>query len=249
MSIQNIVRKLLDYGETHATEKKEEIVFTPNEEANRLVLSDPNAFLFAVILDERIGAERAWTGPYLLKKRLEHLDPKKITSIPEEEFLRICSLKPEIHYEYNKAAYRIRKACDLLNRKYKGRASNIWSDNPSTDDLRRRFEEFNGIAQKKASMAVNILVRDLGISAQDKQWIDISDDTHVRQVFQRTGFIEDYSQNALLEAARSLYPEYPGALDLPSWLIGRKYCHPRKPECSSCPLVEDCPKIGVMGDS
>ncbi|NVM54983.1 MAG: hypothetical protein HWN66_14860 [Candidatus Helarchaeota archaeon] len=94
-------------------------------------------------------------------------------------------------------------------------------------------------------MAVDMLVRDLGVSAQNKQWIDVSDDTHVSRVFQRTGLIDTYTHEALLNAARDLNADYPGALDLPSWLIGRRFCHAREPECSSCPLEEDCPKVRV----
>ncbi|NVM55783.1 MAG: hypothetical protein HWN66_18935 [Candidatus Helarchaeota archaeon] len=245
MTKKGIVKRLLDYGEEHATEKREKVVFTPNKDANDFILSNPNAFLFAVILDERIEAERAWTGPYLLKERLGHLNPAKIAAMSEGELAKTCAAKPEIHFEYNKAARRIRKACELLNRKYNGQADNIWNENPRTDDLQRRFEEFDGIGQKKASMAVNILVRDLGVSAQNKQWIDVSDDIHVRRVFQRTALIDTYTHEALLNAARDLNPDYPGALDLPSWLIGRRFCHARGPECSSCPLEKDCPKVRV----
>jgi len=242
---KKIVKRLLEYGEEHATEKREKVMFTPNKDGNDFILSNPNAFLFAVILDERIEAERAWTGPYLLKERLGHLDSKKIATMSKDELAKTCAVKPEIHFEYNKAAHRIRKACELLNRKYNGQANNIWNGNPRTDDLQSRFEEFDGIGQKKASMAVNILVRDLGVSAQNKQWIDVSDDTHVSRIFQRTGLIDTYTHEALLNAARDLNPDYPGALDLPSWLIGRRFCHAREPECSSCPLEKECPKVRV----
>jgi len=242
MNKQAIIDALLDYGIQHSTEKKDDICFTPNNEANKLILSDSNAFFFAVLLDERIGAERAWEGPYLLNQRIGHIDTKLIAKMEESELSQICAIKPEIHYEYNKAAKRIKEASILLNSKYDSKAENIWNDNPRTDDLQRRFEEFNGVAQKKSSMAVNILVRDLGVPCRGKRWIDVSDDAHVRRVFQRIGFIANYSQKALIESARVLHPEYPGALDLPCWLIGRRYCRPTEPDCFSCPIDSYCPK-------
>jgi uncharacterized HhH-GPD family protein len=241
MPEQDIVKKLLEYGKT-LVDSGQEAGPTSNKDVNDLILSDSNAFLFAVILDEKIDAERAWTGSYLLKERLGHLDPREIASMSREELARIGALKPEIHYYYNKAAARIQKACELLLKKYQGRADNIWNDSPRTDDLQRRFEEFNGIGQKKSSMAVNMLVRDSVISG-DKRWIDVSNDSRVRRVFQRTGLVKTDTQKALIEAARRLNPDYPGALDLPSWSIGGDYCHPSKPDCSSCPLETDCPKI------
>jgi uncharacterized HhH-GPD family protein len=243
MNKKAVIDSLLDYGLKHSTEKREDIFFTPNNEANKLILSDYNAFFFAVLLDERIKAERAWEGPYLLKQRIGHLDTKLIAKMEESELALICAIKPVIHFEYNKTAKRIKEASILLNTKYDSKAENIWKDNPRTDDLQRRFEEFNGVAQKKSSMAVNILVRDLGIPCREKQWIDVSDDAHVRRVFQRTGLLVNYSQKALLETARELHPEYPGALDLPCWLIGRRFCRPTEPECSSCPLDSYCPKL------
>lgn len=102
---------------------------------------------------------------------------------------------------------------------------------------------FNGIGQKKASMATNILVRDLGIQARDKSGIDVSYDMHVRRVFLRTGLAEIDDENTVIQSARELNPEYPGGLDLPIWDIGRGWCHPIEPECDECPIKNVCPKI------
>ncbi len=239
----SIVNALLDFAKHRSSSKEEEEIFTPNPDARKLIFFDPNAFLVAVLLDERFTAEIVWEGPYKLKQRLGHLDPARIAEMEESKLARVCAEKPAIHREYNKAAKRIRDACILLNRKYEGNAENIWKDNPRTDDLANRFREFNGIGQKKSSMAVNILVRDIGVPARDKRWIDVSDDIQVRRVFQRAGIIKEYSQQTLIEAARRLNPEYPGALDLPCWIIGRQFCHVDNPECHACPLEKHCPKI------
>lgn len=245
MKQKEIVDILLTYSEKNKTNKFPNICFTTNKEANELILNNSNAFLFAVILDERIEAERAWEGPYLLKKRLGHIDPKKIMMIETNKLVEICKIKPEIHFEYNKSAIRIKNASELLIKKYDGIAKNIWSNEPRTYDLFNRFKEFDGIGQKKASMAVNILVRDFGISAIGKKWIDISNDGHVQRVFYRVGLVDVVDQKKIIETARNLYPEYPGALDLPTWLIGRNFCFPTKPNCKECPLKSCCLKVGV----
>lgn len=36
--------------------------------------------------------------------------------------------------------------------------------------------------------------------------------------------------------ARALYPDRPGALDLPAWDIGRRWCRPVDPDCPACPV-------------
>jgi endonuclease III len=43
--------------------------------------------------------------------------------------------------------------------------------------------------------------------------------------------------------ARALHPERPGALDMPAWDIGRRWCHPTRPECLGCPINAACPRL------
>lgn len=128
--------------------------------------------------------------------------------------------------------------------RYDGKPESIWNDNPRADDLQRRFVEFKGIGQKKASMATNILVRDKNVQVRgvDRSGIDVSGDVHVRRVFLRSGLIDVDSVDAAVRAARILNPKYPGELDLPAWYIGRTFCHPKNPECSECPMKADCAK-------
>ena len=53
--------------------------------------------------------------------------------------------------------------------------------------------------------------------------------------------------NDVIKAARKLNPEYPGELDYPAWIIGRKWCLPKNPKCDECYLDEICPKINIPG--
>jgi endonuclease-3 len=222
---------------------KKEKYFTPNFRADKLIWNNSLAYLLAVILDQSMKAEKVWEIPYLLKQRLGHLDVYKIASMGDKEITEIFNEKPKLHRFPNTAALRTKKACQLLIEKYDGRAENVWNDNPRSDDLHRRFEEFDGIGQKKASMATNILARDFGIELKDKRGIDISYDVHIRRVFLRTGLVEKDSMDLMIKTARALNPDYPGVLDNPCWIIGREYCHPRKPKCNKCPISFACPKL------
>ena len=241
---QKIAQALIEFGKKFGKlDLKKEKYFTPNLEADRLLWNCPLAFLFGVILDQSMKAEKVWEIPYLLKQRLGHLDVKKIASIPEKEIIAIFNQKPKLHRFPKTMALRIKKACQLLLEKYEGKAENIWNDNPESDELQRRFEEFDGIGQKKASMATNILVRDFGIKIKDKRGIDISYDIHLRRVFLRTGLVEKDDMNLMIKTAREINPEYPGVLDNPCWIIGREYCHPKSPKCDKCPISKVCPKL------
>jgi len=241
---QEIKDALIEFGEKFGKlNVRKEKYFTPNVKADKLIWDNPLAYLFAVILDQSMRAERVWEIPFLLKQRIGHLDVYKIAKMSDEEIIKVFNQKPKLHRFPKTMALRIKKACQLLVDKYDGRAENVWNDNPRSDDLHRRFEEFDGIGQKKASMATNILVRDFGIEVKDKRGIDISYDIHIRRVFLRTGLVEKDTVDSMVKTARKLNPEYPGILDNPCWVIGRKYCHPRNPKCEKCPLSKVCSKL------
>ena len=201
-------------------------------------------FFYGVMFDQGIRADLAWDAPLELKKRLGHLDPHRIAKMKERTLERIMRYPKSLHRYRRKMPNWIIAATRLLVGRYDGKPESIWNDNPRADDLQRRFIEFKGIGQKKASMATNILVRDkhVQIRGVDLSGIDVSGDVHVRRVFLRAGLIDVDSVDAAVGAARLLNPKYPGELDLPAWYIGRKFCHPREPECSRCPVFSDCPK-------
>ena len=241
---RKVAKALIEFGKKFGKLNfKKEKHFTPNLEADKLIWNNPLAFLFGVILDQNMKAEKVWEIPYLLKQRLGHLDVRKTAEMLDEEIIAIFNQKPKLHRFPKTMALRIKKACRHLVEKYDGRAENIWNDNPKSDDLYRRFKKFEGIGQKKASMAMNILARDFGIKLKDKRSIDISHDIHIRKVFLRTGLVKKDEMNLMIKTARKLNPEYPGALDNPCWIIGRKFCHPRNPKCNECPISKICPKL------
>jgi endonuclease III len=133
--------------------------------------------------------------------------------------------------------------------RYDGHAAGIWNDRPSAAELRSRFDAFPGIGQKKAAMAVEILERDLHVPLSELAGSDIAYDVHVRRVFLRAGLAQRDDVREMVESARRLHPERPGELDNPAWDIGRRWCHPRDPDCSQCPLVSICPRLVERGNS
>lgn len=236
-----ITRKLIELGNT---QEMKDLTFSENKEANQLILSDPFAFLLAVIFDQMIVAERAWTAPYLLRSRLGYLDVVKLARMDPAELERVIRIEPALHRFPGKMADWVIKAAQRIERQYGGYAGRIWNDTPRASDLQNRFDEFDGISQKKASMAANILVRDFQIPVSDRQGIDVSYDVQIRRVFIRASLVAEDTEEAVIGIARELNPDYPGAMDLAAWYIGRSHCRPRDPRCYECPLDALCPKVG-----
>ncbi len=233
---------LLEFGRRHdASEKGAALDFTSNADANELIRTDPFAFLCAVIFDQGVPAERAWLAPFLLKARLGYLDPQRVAAA-DGAVRDAIQEAPKLHRYVSKMPGWIVRAAQRVLDRYDGDASRIWSDNPAADELQKRFDDFMGIGQKKAAMAVEILERDLGVPVRNLDRSDIAYDVHIRRVFLRAGPADRDDRDHMIAVARRLHSARPGALDLPTWLIGRGWCHPGIPNCVSCPLTEVCRK-------
>lgn len=222
------------------------VQFTPDPRANALVHGDPFAFLLAVIADMGIRAERAWALPYELQQRLGDLSPSILVADPEAVRSAV-QREPKLHRFVNHVPEWLVQAAHIVLDRYGGDAEQLWSDRPTAMELRRRLETFPGIGQKKAAMAVEILARDLGKPLDQLSGSDVAYDVHLRRVFLRTGLAEWDDVDHMVAIARALYPDRPGALDLPAWDIGRRWCRPVSPDCATCPLNAACPRLVDRG--
>lgn len=241
-----VTRELLAYGqELYAEGRKAGVVvqFTPDDAANKMVLECPNAFLFAVIFDEGIQAERAWAAPYLLQQRLGHFDMARFAAADPGEIRAAVAGPPSLHRYVDKTPRRLINAAKRLLGEYAGDAANIWSGERTATDVMFRLLAFDGIGQKKAAMAVNILMRDFLIPLRGIAGTEIAYDIHVRRVFMRSGMSPLDDPYAFNLAARTANPENPGALDIAAWYIGRNWCRPTSPLCESCRLSQACPRL------
>jgi endonuclease III len=195
--------------------------------------------------DMGIRAERAWALPYLLCTRLGYLSPVGIAANPVAVRAAVQQA-PKLHRFVNIVPDWLVQAAHIVLDRYGGDAGRLWSDAPTAVEL-RRLEAFPGISQKKAAMAVEILARDLGQPLRELTGSDVAYDVHLRRVFLRTGLAEHDAVDHMVAVARALYPDRPGALDLPAWDIGQRWCRPVGPDCPACPLNMACPRLIERG--
>ena len=242
-----VARALLAHGDALADQLKNgPAQFTPNPAADALIRADPFAFLLAVIADMGIHAERAWALPYELRSRLGSLSPYDLAADPQAVRAAVQQ-SPKLHRFVNTMPDWLVQAARIVVDQFGGDAARLWSDEPTATELRRRLEGFPGIGQKKAAMAVEILARDLGKPLRELSGGDVAYDVHLRRVFMRTGLAERDSVEHMVAVARTLNPDRPGALDLPAWDIGRRWCRPAAPDCPACPLRVVCPRLIERG--
>lgn len=248
-----VVHGLLTFGRTLAERAASRVqpVLTDRDAANEFLMTDDWAFLAGVIGDYQMPAERAWAVPYRLSRKLGGWGVHIVADSPERVLAAFLG-PPALHRFPTQSARWLVAGAQRVIDDYGGDAGAVWSDRPTAKHLRERLTEFLGISQKKAAMTVEILSGQRGIEIRELSGSDIAYDVHVRRVMLRTGLARRDQVDHMVEAARSLHPDRPGALDLPMWEIGRTWCHARKPECETCEIGAACPQLidaaaGVRG--
>lgn len=95
---------------------------------------------------------------------------------------------------------------------------------------------FRGVGPKCASLV-------LGIACDQPQ---ISVDIHVHRIVNRWGYIEASTPEATMERLRATLPKRYW-IELNSLLVpfGKHVCTGRKPQCSTCPVLDMCRQVGV----
>lgn len=218
------LNELIEKGKKVLDSPRHYINFTGIKETDDLINNIeeyPHLFVLSCIMGRQIKAEKAWGITYTLMKDLGGFEFNKLLKLDLEKLIEIFNEK-RLHRFNNDMAKNFYNGVQKINETYDGDASKIWKDNPLAATVVRRFLEFDGVGQKIASMATNILVRELKVPIRDLSAIDISLDTHVIRMMKKLGFApKDASREYIMFRAREFYPEYPGILDIGLFEMGR----------------------------
>jgi uncharacterized HhH-GPD family protein len=142
----------------------ERLHFTGDPEADRLLASDPLALLIGFALDQQVTVQKAFSGPLELRRRLGHLDARRIAATPGEELERVFANRPALHRFPRAMARRVRELCAVIAETYGGDAARIWTDASDGPDLRRRLLALPSFGPMKADGVLAILVRRIGVA-------------------------------------------------------------------------------------
>lgn len=220
-----------------------ELLPTNEQGAAALVEENPFAFALAAVLDRGTKSEIIWTIPYDLQKKIGTLTPQFFADKSVEELELLLRSLPNKPRYVTDAPRTVKELSTMVVDEFEGHAERIWQ-NKTAAYVKAMLRRIYGVGPGIASMTVLLLERCLRIrfSDIDHQNMDVKTDVHVVRVFQRLGFIAVPDSAEALKAARKLNPEYPGVLDAPTWVIGKKWCTPFAPQCDACPMDSVCPK-------
>jgi len=159
----------------------DELPFTPNEDANRLLAAEPFAVMVGMLLDQQVPMEWAFQAPALLKERLGGtLDEGAVAAMPVEDVEVVFRAKPALHRFPGSMAKRTHALAQFLVERYGGKAENVWLDAATGDELLARVKELPGFGNDKARIFVGLLgkrldVRPPGWEQAAADWASIAD--------------------------------------------------------------------------
>ena len=139
------------------------IVWTDNPAANQLLESDPLALLIGLVLDQQVKMEKAFGGPFELKKRLGHLDVRKMASMDPDKLNAVFRERPALHRFPGSMATRVQALCQAIVKDYGGDAGAVWRDVASGDELAARIKKLPGFGDMKSKILVAILAKRFGV--------------------------------------------------------------------------------------
>lgn len=215
-------------------------------EAKETFTRDPFAFLIACCLDRGMPSQIVWTIPYDLDRALGHLDPARIAALSGADLSEVLRGLPHRPRYLNAAPRTLREVAALVVGDFGGRAEQVW-EGRSAGAVRGTLRRVHGVGPGIANMTVLLIERFYGVrfSDLDRRGMDIKADVHTMRVLYRLGAATAIGEREATEGARRLRPEYPGEIDAPLWVIGRRWCHATGPDCGTCVVSPSCQRQGV----
>jgi uncharacterized HhH-GPD family protein len=134
--------------------------FTDDDEACRLLATDPFALLVGFALDQQITVQQAFAGPLRIKQRAGTLDPAALARMDLEP---VFKEKPAVHRFPGSMAKRIQELAATIADEYGGEAARLWTEAADADDLRARLRALPGFGDMKVRTLADVLANRFGV--------------------------------------------------------------------------------------
>ncbi len=137
--------------------------YTGNPEADALIAHDPLALLIGFVLDQQVQLQKAFSGPYELRRRIGTLDAGRIAGMDPQRLEAAFRERPALHRFPGNMARRVQELCAAVERDYGGDAGRVWGEPSSGRELRDRLLALPGIGEMKAATLIGILGKRFGV--------------------------------------------------------------------------------------
>ncbi len=146
--------------------------FTGVAEADELLERDPLALLIGFVLDQQVPLQKAFYGPFELRRRLGTLDAATIAGLEPGRLEEVFKERPALHRFPGNMARRTQDLCAAIVRDYEGDASRVWHEAKDGRDLEKRLLSLPGIGEMKAKTLIAILGKRFGV--RPPGWEDVA---------------------------------------------------------------------------
>jgi uncharacterized HhH-GPD family protein len=138
-----------------------------DSDANELLSRSPLALLIAMLLDQQVTIEKAFTAPRDLVRRLGH-EPtaRELAEFDPEALAAIFSERPALHRYPRSMAGRVQQMCQRIAERYDGDAANVWSGAATGAELLARLTQLPGFGQDKARIFLALLGKQYGVQPE-----------------------------------------------------------------------------------
>jgi uncharacterized HhH-GPD family protein len=137
--------------------------FTGDEEADRLLASDPLALLIGFALDQQVSVQKAFSGPAELRRRIGQFDAVRIMRMDPAVLEAAFRQRPALHRYPGAMAGRVQTLCAFIVAEYGGDPSRVWADARDGRDLQARLLALPSIGDMKARSLIAVLGKRFGV--------------------------------------------------------------------------------------
>jgi uncharacterized HhH-GPD family protein len=133
-------------------------------QANELLSRDAFALLLAMMLDQQVPFEKAFSSPYQLALRLGH-EPtaREVAEFDPDALAGIFAERPALHRFPRAMAARAQELAKIVADRYDGDASALWTGAEDGADLKARLSELPGFGEYKAQITIALIGKQLGV--------------------------------------------------------------------------------------
>ena len=137
--------------------------FTGDDDADRLLVSEPMALLIGFALDQQVPVQWAFSAPKVLLERLGTLDPRRLAALDPADLEAAAKGPPAIHRFPSAMAKRIGELASYVAATYDDDAARLWTDASDGRDLQRRIAALPGFGDMKVASLSAVLAKQLGV--------------------------------------------------------------------------------------
>jgi uncharacterized HhH-GPD family protein len=135
-----------------------------DDEANELLSRNALALLIAMLLDQQVPFERAFSAPRDLVRRLGHEPtPEELADFDPDALGAVFAERPALHRFPKAMAARTQVLAGLIVAEYDGDAAALWTTASSGAELLKRVSALPGFGEVKAKIFVALLGKQLGV--------------------------------------------------------------------------------------